>query len=294
MTEFEVPIGGITGPTGPTGAAGTPTGPTGATGVTGLQGIVGPTGAVGPVGTQGASGPVIVGGTGVTGVTGVDGSQGDTGETGPVGVTGPIGETGPAGLDGVDGATGAVGVDGDIGPTGSQGPIGDTGPVGQTGPQGVTGPAAGLTPLYASVKKTIAQIIAGPFGAGAILSWDTEDYDSGSFHDNIFNNSRLTVPAGEGGLYILTLNSDWGALSFVAGAQVVSKITKNGSTTTFGGGQNRYMMPSLNNDHRASLVVHDVAVPGDYYEAYANHSQIGGPYPSIDIASRFQIVKVSN
>lgn len=286
MTESEIPIGGVTGPTGPIGPAGDPAGPTGVTGVLGLQGIVGPTGATGPLGTVGASGPVIVGVTGVTGVTGPQGPQGDVGVTGPVGATGPTGATGPEGL------TGDIGVTGDAGIVGDEGPVGVTG---ITGPLGVDGSAAGLTPLFASVTKSIAQVISGPFVTGAKLSWDLEDYDVGGFHDNFTNNERLTVPAGEGGHYIIILNSDWGGfINFFAGAEVVSKITKNGSTTTFGGGQNRYMMPLPHQDHRASLVVHDLAVPGDYYEAYANHNQVGGPFPSIDIVSTFQIVKVSN
>lgn len=290
MTEFEIPIGGVTGPTGPTGVPGDPAGPTGATGVTGLQGIVGPTGAVGPIGIQGASGPVIVGVTGVIGVTGITGLDGAVGETGPIGVTGPVGQTGPQGTGG------AVGVTGDIGPDGLQGGVGQTGPVGAAGgqgAQGVAGPAAGLTPLFCSVKKTVQQIIAGPFGIGAKLSWDDEDYDFGGFHSNFSNNERLIVPAGEGGLYILILNLDWDGAIIPGPQTMLSKITKNGSTTAFGGAQNIYPAQP-NTDLRTSLMVHDIAVPGDYYEAYANHIKLDPIFPAIAIASRFQIVKISN
>ncbi len=284
MTESKIPIGGATGPTGPTGLAGDPAGPTGVTGVLGLQGIVGPTGATGPLGVVGASGPIIVGATGVTGVTGPLGPQGDVGVTGPVGPTGATGATGPVGAAGDIGVTGDVGVGGVIGETGITGPTGFF-----TGDQGI--PFV-FDPKHCSVKKTIAQTIAGPFVTGAKLSWDAETYDVGGFHDSFSNNERLTVPTGEGGQYIIILNADWD-VSISPTQILLTKITKNGSTTAFGGAENR-MVLEPGSDYRIPLVVHDLAVPGDFYEAYANSNQIVAPFPKIDLASSFQIVKISD
>ncbi len=284
MTESEIPIGGATGPTGPTGLAADPAGPTGVTGVLGLQGIVGPTGATGPLGTVGASGPIIVGVTGVTGVTGPLGPQGDVGVTGPLGPTGATGATGPAG------AAGDIGVTGDAGGGGGPGDIGITGVTGFfTGDQGI--PFV-FDPKHASVTKTIAQTIAGPFVTGAKLSWDAEDYDVGGFHDNFSNNERLTVPSGQGGQYIIMLLADWDQ-SFGPPQILITKITKNGSTTAEGGAERRHILQPGSN-YRIPLVLHDLAVPGDFYEAFANSNQLVAPFPKIDFASTFQIVKISD
>lgn len=284
MTESELPLSGVTGPTGPTGPAGDPAGPTGATGITGLQGIVGPTGSTGPVGILGASGPVVVGVTGVTGVTGVIGVQGDVGVTGPLGPTGATGATGPAGAGGDIGVTGDVGVGGGLGDIGVTGVIGFF--VGDTGVPFV------FVEQHCSVRKTIVQTIAGPILTGAKLSWNAEDYDIGGFHDNFSNNERLTVPAGQGGQYILILNADWDQL-FGPPQILITKITKNGSTTPEGGCESREVIQPTS-DHRISIMLHDRAVPGDFYEAFANSNQIVVPFPKIDIQSRFQIVKISD
>lgn len=59
-------------------------------------------------------------------------------------------------------------------------------------------------------------------GAGTvdIIDWDAEIEDNGGFHDNSTNNTRLTVPSGAAGLYVVTFgifssdavanNSTWG------------------------------------------------------------------------------------
>lgn len=284
MTESEIPLSGVTGPTGPTGPAGDPAGPTGVTGVVGLQGIVGPTGATGPLGTVGASGPVIVGVTGVTGVTGPQGVTGAIGETGPVGVTGPTGATGPVGT------TGDIGVTGFGGVGGGPGDIGITGPTGFfTGDQGV--PFVG-TPQHASVTKTISQTIAGPIITGAKLSWDAEDYDVGGFHDNFSNNERLTVPPGQDGMFIIILNADWD-VSISPLQVLITKITKNGSTVAEGGAESRLVLEP-GSDYRTSLVLHDRAVAGEFYEAFANSNKLSAPFPKIDAQSTFQIVRISD
>lgn len=46
----------------------------------------------------------------------------------------------------------------------------------------------------AMVRKTDWQNIVT--GARRIITWDVEDYDTDAIHDNVVNNSRLTVPAG--------------------------------------------------------------------------------------------------
>jgi hypothetical protein len=38
-------------------------------------------------------------------------------------------------------------------------------------------------------------------GTDTVLPWATETFDPDDFHDNVTNNSRLTVPSGKAGLY---------------------------------------------------------------------------------------------
>ncbi len=54
--------------------------------------------------------------------------------------------------------------------------------------------AANLAPLTQStqVKKAAAQSIAA--SVATILTFDTENFDDGNWHDNVTNNSRITVP----------------------------------------------------------------------------------------------------
>jgi hypothetical protein len=40
-------------------------------------------------------------------------------------------------------------------------------------------------------------------GSGVIINWDTELFDTDDFHSTVTNTSRLTVPAGKGGKYLV-------------------------------------------------------------------------------------------
>lgn len=52
------------------------------------------------------------------------------------------------------------------------------------------------------VRKSVVQSIAD--NSYQILSFDTEDYDTDGYHDNVTNNSRITIPSGQAGKYRLT------------------------------------------------------------------------------------------
>jgi len=89
-------------------------------------------------------------------------------------------------------------------------------------------PASGTTYVGASVYKSGNQTIAP--STQTILSWDSEDFDTDSFHDNSTNNSRFTIPAGKDGKYVITLTNLY--LSYwdrEYGYESVIDIFKNGS-----------------------------------------------------------------
>jgi hypothetical protein len=61
---------------------------------------------------------------------------------------------------------------------------------------------------------------------GTLISWDSELKDTNAFHDNSTNNTRITIPAGKGGLYLIT-----GQVSYAANSTGyrAGTIKKNGS-----------------------------------------------------------------
>jgi hypothetical protein len=60
---------------------------------------------------------------------------------------------------------------------------------------------AGATFLGCSANATATVL---PMNVPTPIQFTTENYDFGGFHDNVVNNTRFTVPPGEGGIYLLT------------------------------------------------------------------------------------------
>jgi hypothetical protein len=51
--------------------------------------------------------------------------------------------------------------------------------------------------LYASANISLAN------DASPILTWDSENFDTDTFHSTVTNTSRITIPSGKGGKYLL-------------------------------------------------------------------------------------------
>jgi len=43
-----------------------------------------------------------------------------------------------------------------------------------------------------------------------VITFDAEDFDTNTFHDNSTNNTRITIPSGKGGKYLFTATGHWG------------------------------------------------------------------------------------
>lgn len=163
---------GATGPAGATGPSAGNTGFTGATGNTGVQGATGVTGATG---------------AGTTGATGVQGNTGTTGATGPPGLDGLAGRDGGTGATGSQGPTGPAG-----GNTGATGVPGQDGLDGQYGATGATGPGAAQfsgAKVYNSTTQNVTT------ATDTKITFNSEVYDTDSFHSTVTNTSRLTAPS---------------------------------------------------------------------------------------------------
>jgi hypothetical protein len=61
------------------------------------------------------------------------------------------------------------------------------------------------TPTFVGVKAiTSSASIVYTTGADNAIPYAAEDYDTNAFHDNSTNNSRITIPTGYGGKYLIT------------------------------------------------------------------------------------------
>jgi hypothetical protein len=84
-------------------------------------------------------------------------------------------------------------------------------------------PAAGLTFVGVSAFKSGTQSLTS--GAFTAITFDSEDYDSDSFHSTVTNTSRLTIPSGKDGKYLVT-----GVAKYESGInQRAGQLHKNGS-----------------------------------------------------------------
>jgi hypothetical protein len=74
---------------------------------------------------------------------------------------------------------------------------------------GATAPEWGNAGTFVGCRlyKTAAQTIANTTTTS--LTWDAELYDTDSFHNNVTNNSRITIPSGKGGKYLIGTQWTW-------------------------------------------------------------------------------------
>lgn len=99
-----------------------------------------------------------------------------------------------------------------------------------------------------------------------VKSWNSEDYDTDVSHDNATNNSRLTVPAGLGGLWTVGCSQYFASASSGVAASWF-EINAGGSNglTRYG-----YMQVANKNTDGVMLQHNDIVAlaAGDYVENY--------------------------
>lgn len=84
--------------------------------------------------------------------------------------------------------------------------------------------------LKCSIYSSAANQVI-PNTTWTVFAFNAETFDTGGLHDNVTNNSRITIPAGGGGLYLVgyTIAFNTNATGFRA-----SQIKKNNVTAYFG------------------------------------------------------------
>jgi hypothetical protein len=106
-------------------------------------------------------------------------------------------------------------------------------------------------------KQNAGTSVTVTYGA---IPFQAEDFDTNTFHDNVTNNTRLTVPAGKGGKYLITGHI---ASSTASTSALSAYIARNGTSKALANGGGH----SGTNGVCISTVL--TLVPGDYVELFA-------------------------
>jgi hypothetical protein len=80
--------------------------------------------------------------------------------------------------------------------------------------------------LTKSVDQAITNVTT------TVISFDGEDFDTDSFHDNSTNNSRITIPSGKGGKYLFVISGNFTGAGTTGHLQ--TNMRKNGSAVAAG------------------------------------------------------------
>jgi hypothetical protein len=103
------------------------------------------------------------------------------------------------------------------------------------------------------------------------VAFNSEDFDVGTMHDNATNNSRITIPANEDGLYLIT-----GIVSFASNATGFRTLSlfKNGGGTAEG---SKALLNALTAaaTTRVQLTTLLTLAAGDYIELFARQTSGG-------------------
>jgi hypothetical protein len=114
--------------------------------------------------------------------------------------------------------------------------------------------------VYNSTAPTIAN------NTSTLLTFDTENFDTNSFHSTSSNTGRMTIPTGLGGYYLVNFSMRWDPN---ATGDRTYKVRKNGSTdlVTISG-------PTTNFQTASKPVIINLAA-GDYIELFAQQASGG-------------------
>lgn len=92
------------------------------------------------------------------------------------------------------------------------------------------------------------------------VNWASENHNTQNMHDNVTNNSRITIPAERGGRYIVTASLSFGGN--VTGNRGI-RLQKNGA-----GQERRVLVPNAGLEFFITVSINDIFdfVDGDYLE----------------------------
>lgn len=126
---------------------------------------------------------------------------------------------------------------------------------------------ASSTPTFvgASVFDANTQVISN--GTNTAVTWTSETFDTNGFHSNTTNTSRMTIPSGYAGKYLVNASVRWETAA--SGYETRIAVVKNGSTV-----QQRIQLSSttaVTSNQDITLIV-DCAV-NDYLEIFVEQNR---------------------
>lgn len=130
----------------------------------------------------------------------------------------------------------------------------------------VTIAAAGASlPAYkgAMVTKAADQTAAN-YSAGAVVAWDSELYDTDSFHESVTNPSRLTIPSGVTKVNITAAL----CLTLVAANEWTLVLLQKNGSPTFSGASANFSTSNGTSRFPSTTVIGVPVTAGDYFEAF--------------------------
>lgn len=126
------------------------------------------------------------------------------------------------------------------------------------------GSAASSSAVGVSLYNTTDQTVNN--NATTLIAWNSETFDTDGFHDTATNNSRITIPSGKAGKYLLNVIITWQGnttgnrriIVYKNGAQITTNTTTIHSVVDTG---------TANSNTNFHTNVLDLAV-GDYIQIY--------------------------
>jgi hypothetical protein len=102
-------------------------------------------------------------------------------------------------------------------------------------------------------------------------AFTAEDFDTNGYHDNATNNTRITIPSGKAGYYLIIMGAGFPTLATTK----VQRLYKNGANATWanGSGYNANINIEGNASIQSSYIM-NLAV-GDYIEQYVYQNSGG-------------------
>jgi len=128
--------------------------------------------------------------------------------------------------------------------------------------------AAPATPTFVGCRVYNNSAQSSSDGVDLTINFNQESFDSDGFHDNSTNNSRITIPSGKGGKYLVGASMTFAA-NATSGRRM--SILKNGTIISTGEAQQARNVGGTSLS--ASTLVALVAT--DYVEILVNQSSSG-------------------
>lgn len=145
------------------------------------------------------------------------------------------------------------------------------------------------TQYRCSVFNSAAQSIAA--STATILTFDSEDHDTGTMHSTGANTGRITIPTGGAGIYLVGAATKWGSIATAGDASIY--VRKNGTTAVI----TESNVGPTGASHRGSChILGLISLSAtDYIEVIATQTTVGAVNAggaTRDLASQFWAVKL--